>query len=238
MRKYPLALAAFAALGLGACGPEEIAPPPKNDIDPESHFAVSLCTCFEYEAADDRTQKLGISIEAVTDTYSPGEPGHLIRFRKNSGIFREEVWYPTQNALELGFARRMDENPEVAGWFAPRLPLVPVGTEPVKISSLFQVGEEETPVEFEASVIPNTVKFSVDGTEPTAQPATQIHYEGMPWQEGDRYFVPEVGIVEISMRDSTGTRQKFQLRNKRVLEGGCGQTDSIQPVADACGFQR
>lgn len=236
MKKYPLALAALAALGLGACGAEEHGPIPPTPIEPETHFGVSLCNCFEYEASDDKSQRLGVSIEAITDHYSKGELGHVVRYRKNGRQIREDVWFPGQDGLHLGFTRQTPGSAELAGFFQPAVPLVGVGVaDALEVESSFKVGEEETTVPFKATVIADrAVRYSVDGSEPTSQPATQLHYEGMPYYEGDRYFVPDLGFVEISMENEDGKRQRFQLRNTRVLEGGCSD-NVLKPPTDVCG---
>lgn len=236
MKKFPL-LAAVAALGLGACGGEEHGPIPPTPIDTEAHFGISLCNCFEYEASDDKSQRLGMSVEAITDHYSKGELGYLVRYRKNGRQIREDVWYPDQQGLRLGFTRQTINTAELAGFFSPAVPLVSVGpADAVEVASTFTIGEEETPVPFKATVIPDRpVRYSTDGSDPASLPATQIHYEGMPFYEGDRYFVPDLGFVEISMEDETGKRQRFQLRRTRVLEGGCGVDGSLKPPTDICG---
>lgn len=237
MKKYPLALAALAAMALAACGPEEHPPIPRVEIDPESHFAVELCNCFEYEASDDKSQRLAVSVEAVTDHYTRGEVGQLVRYRQNGLIVREDMWFPAKDALRLGWTRITSETPELTGWFKPSIPLVAADKgDTLQLSTTFEISGDAQPVEFVANVIQDrSIRYSVDGSAPQAQPATQLHYQGMPWDEGDRYFVADTGFVEIAMKDGSGTRQRYQLRNKRVLGGGCGETEGLKPPTDICG---
>lgn len=114
MRKFPVALSLFAALGLAACGGEDTPtklPPAVVLEDPVGYFGMEPCTCYEYAPEDewlagksDFSEKLGMAIENIGGQVQFGRPLHIVRYRLMgtlNRVVRQEYLDPTDPELLL-----------------------------------------------------------------------------------------------------------------------------------------
>lgn len=234
MLKHPMAFATLA-VALAACGTEDARTPvPVEEIgDPVKYFGVEPCTCYEF-LPEGGGSRLGIAVEAVT-TSVIGNPDdaeeYVMRYRVGGVETRQYVFRPTDPDLLL----RQIRTGGVTGstWSStPALPWIRFPAEPrdqpveatAELSELLS-GNPPTEVAFRANYVGATVEASLDGGETTQTfDATRISYQGLPFNEQFRWFVPEVGLVRVELETNQG-RTNYILNRKYQLGGTC-------PVAD------
>ncbi len=245
-----LSTLALAAAALSGCddGDERTPPPPDPTIgDPVTYFAVPACRCMEYVPEDENSpMRLGIAIESVSDIYTQGVEQHVARYRVNGQVRRVDFYTPTDPVLKLAWVNLgqgdNDQYFEIEGG----LPFV---TGPVEAQSSVMAqasvkekifGAEQgapTTASLRADYTPDqAVLASLDGGPRQSFTATRVLYSGLPWDERVRWFVPEIGFVqlELTLDDQSG-RVKWILNNVRTLEGGCPWRPG-DPPQDTCGI--
>lgn len=245
-----LPAAALAALALSACddGDERTPPPPGPSIgDPVTYFAVPSCRCMEYVPEDENSpMRLGIAIESVADIYTPGVEQHVARYRVNGQVRRVDFYAPTDPVLKLAWVNLGQGDNDAYYEIEGGLPFL---TGPV---------EEQRTVMAQASVkqkvfgadqgepitvslradyaADQTVLAALDGGARQSFTATRVLYSGLPWDEQVRWFVPEIGFVQLELElDDTSGRVTWILNNVRELEGGCPWRPG-DPPQDTCGI--
>ena len=237
----PLALLALAM----ACGESEERKKIENEDptmdNPVAYFGMEACTCYEYVTVDNSdTRRLGVAVERVDDFYSDvaGKDVHAVVYRLGGAVQKTYVVDPTNPDLRLTRVKtgamagddewRMSPGMSLAHWLEDTTKKVTVQSQVTRYQNAIPVDDEPQTLDIHTLLGKETpVKASLDdgATEQDYQ-ATLIEYSGTPWSEPKRWFVPEVGTVQLEFN---GTR--WILRNKRTLAGGCpGDT-----VKDICG---
>ncbi|WP_373048894.1 hypothetical protein [Vulgatibacter sp.] len=242
MVKHRVAFAATLAAALTACGTDDarsdVQPEPELE-NPEAYFGLDVCTCYEYVPVGGGNEVLGIAVESVTDTVagSGGNMEHVVRYRRNGAEIRQDVYRPTDPDLLL---RQVTIGSPAAGTIWQSSPPVPwlrfpveSGKQVTQDATFTEFGGDQTEeVAFVANYLAEQVQASTDGGEPETFDAVRISYQGLPFSELPRWFVPETGFVRVEL-DIEGTRTRWQLANKRVLEGGCPWEPGEQ-IGDTC----
>lgn len=238
----PLALLALAMACGGSDEKEKIQIEKPSMGDPVAYFGMEACSCYEYVATDGSdTRRLGIAVERVDDFYSDvaGKNVHAVVYRLGGAVQKTYVVDPTNPDLRLTRVKtgavagddefRMSPGMSIAHWLEDKSQKVTTKAEVTRYQNASAVGEPQT-LDLHALIgKENPVRASLDdGATEQDYPATLIEYSGTPWNEPKRWFVPEVGNVQVEFN---GTR--WILRNKRTLGGGC-PGDSVK---DICGAQ-
>lgn len=244
------ALLALALL-LAACGAEpdkQLGPTGDGKLeDAAKYFGIEPCTCYEYKSTDSTEPRLlGVAVERLDDFYAePGsnEPKYVQVYRLGSSVQRRYVLDPVETDLELSRVYMGDGIADDEWRLNPAAPLLRF---PVKASgavtrtleaSLHRNGQ---PVEGRTSTHGfemvygglETINASLDGENFEGFEATRVKFFETPWNEEDRWFVPEVGNVRLDLRLKEGDpRTSWVLQNVRQLEGGCPGPN----ISDFCG---
>jgi len=238
-----LSIPSLALLALAvACGGDddkkiEIEKPTMGD--PAAYFGVEACTCYEYETTDGSDSRtLGVAVERVDDFYSDvvGKDVHTIVYRLGGAVQATYVVDPTNPDLLLtrvqsvtsGDEWRLSPGMSLSHWLGDRSSMVSTKVSATRYQNATPVDE---PQELEIRTLiegtTSPIRASLDGgaTEEDYD-ATLIQYTQTPWKEPKRWFVPEIGNVQVEYRGA-----RWILRNKRILEGGCPGAG----VTDICG---
>jgi hypothetical protein len=247
MSMYRVALVAMLAAATTACGAEDdgttILPEPTLE-DPVGYYGLEACTCYEYAPEDGGPERLGVAVEALTDRFSgtPGLEEHVVRYRRNGSLVREDTFRPTDPDLLLSSSRIRDAAGETLWLFEPPLPYLRYPVEvrqPVTATSTMREfgAETGTEVSFRANYVEGAVDASLDGgaTTQTFEDAIRVGYTGLVFPEHFRWFSPENGWVQLEL-DIEGTRTEWVLLNKRQLGNGC-PWDPADPPQDVCGIR-
>lgn len=239
--RAPAPLAAALALSLVACGEDEGTPytgglPPLDDA--AAYFGVTPCRCLEF-VRDDGTFDvgLGIAVESVNDVYSVALEGgeyqyHVLRYRHGGQVKRTDFLRPTDPDLILAGVNYGDDDWDDLVRVDPGVPYLryPLDQQPrpVTLDTFWQAAPggstvgEPTPLAYRADFTAATVIASLDGGPATELATIRALYDGLPWPEFTRHYVPEQGLVklDLDLQDGEG-RKTWVLKRVRQLGGGC-----------------
>lgn len=256
MRKHPLAIAALA-VALAACGTEDEGPDiilgePELE-DPVAYFGLQPCTCYEFVDESGMAPNLGVAVEAVSSEFLGNKDGteeYALVYNIGGNGLRTYVFRPTDPDLLL---RQVRIDPplgpiwNIAEPFAPYL-RYPVEPREQPVEAEFQMSEmvegaSQDPVDvtFRANYLPEeqTFTYSTDNGATTAESeeATRVLYRfnNVGFDEGVKWFIPEVGLVRAEVTVPGAGRTTYVLRNKRQLGGTCPSNDLGTSVGDLCG---
>ncbi|HWV38169.1 MAG TPA: hypothetical protein VN033_06785 [Vulgatibacter sp.] len=233
-------IALFALSMACGGGDEEIQIEKPTMGDPAAYFGVEACTCYEYEVTDGSDARmLGVAVERVDDFYSDeaGKDVHAVVYRLGGAVQATYVVDPTnpdllltrmQNVVGTGDEWRLTPGMSLAHWLEDRSAMVSTKVQATLYRNASPEGEPQE-IEMRTLIDESTtpIRASLDGGE-TEQDydARLIQYSQTPWKEPKRWFVPEIGNVQLEFNGA-----RWILHNKRILEGGC-PGESVQ---DICG---
>ncbi len=237
------------ALALAACGGDERTPPPPTGgsiADPITYFGVTACRCYEYVPEDaGNLLRLGVAVESVSDVFTPGTEQHIVRYRVNGQVKRVDFYQPTDPTLLLTWVNTGDGDNDDYYEIEGGLPFVtgPVESQQTVTGDatvrhkLFGQDQGELAVSMRADYAAQPVTASIDdGATEQEFAATRLLYQGLPWSEQVRWFVPDVGFVKLELElDDQSGRVTWILNNVRQLEGGCPWRPGDTPQ-DTCGI--